>query len=171
MLAWALICVRDVAATAQSVSNPSPGCRGANATVPEPWRRWANNPIVVTAAATPDAAANIRIGSKAAVTLAPAATVRLAVPMPDTNPPPDAHGGMLSFQVPQDGIYWISVSTGLWVDIVQGNEILMQIDERPGPPCSGINKSLQYRLKAGDARVQLSDNRGTRVDVLVVRQP
>ena len=94
----------------------------------------------------------------------------MAVTAPDTNPPPDPYSGMLSFQVPQDGIYWVSVSTGLWVDVVQDAKILMEADERPGPRCSNINKSLQYRLRAGEARIQLSDNRGPRVDLLVVRQ-
>jgi hypothetical protein len=63
-----------------------------------------------------------------------------------------------------------SVSTGLWLDVVQGKEVLTQLQELPGPRCSGINKSLEYKLKAGDARIQLSDNPGARVDVLVVRQ-
>ena len=137
---------------------------------PEPWRVWDETPVAVIAAVSPTAAANIAQGKKAAVTLAPAQTVRMAVTVPVANPPPDAHGGMLSFHVPEDGNYWVSVSTGLWLDVVQGREILMQLDELPGPRCSGINKSLEYKLKAGEARIQLSDNPGARVDLLVVRQ-
>ena len=172
LIGWALVCVLHAQASAQvEPTNRPPGCRGSNADIPEPWHVWSGTRIAVTAAISPAVEAKIAAGTKAAVTLAPAAAVRMAVTMPDTNPPPDAHSGMLSFQVPNDGIYWVSVSTGLWVDVVQGGKIVMEADERPGPRCSNINKSLEYRLRAGEARIQLSDNRGARVDLLVVRQP
>lgn len=172
LVASALTCVPGVQASAQTArANLPPECRGLNAPTPEPWRVWDKTPVAVTAAVSPAVKANIVPGQKAAVTLAPAQTVRMVVTGPNTNPPPDAHGGMLSLHVPEDGIYWVSVSTGLWVDVVQGREILMQVNESPGPHCSDINKSLRYKLKAGDSSIQLSDNRGSRVDLLVVRQP
>ena len=172
LMAWALLCVSDAETFAQTDrTNPPPGCRGAKAPIPEPWRAWTQTPAAVSAATSPAIEATITAGKKVAVTLAPAAAVRMAVTVPDGNRRPNPHSGMLSFQVPRDGTYWVSVSTDLWVDVVQGNAILMEMDERHGPPCSGIVKSLQYKLNAGEARIQLSDSPGARVDIIVVRQP
>ena len=171
LIALAIVNPPTIEASAQSArANLPPECPGLSTATPEPWRVWDGTAVAVTAAVSPTVEANIAQGKKAAVTLAPANTVRMAVTVPTSNPPPDAHGGMLSFHVPEDGNYWVSVSTGLWLDVVQGREVLMQLDEVPGPRCSGINKSLEYKLRAGDARIQLSDNPGARVDVLVVRQ-
>lgn len=144
LMVWAVVNLSGVQASAQSArANLPPDCRGLSTAIPEPRCVWDETPVSVTAAMSPTVDANIAQGKKAAVTLAPARAVRMAVTVPTANPPPDAHGGMLSFHVPEDGSYWVSVSTGLWLDVVQRGEVLMQLDELPGPRCSGINKSLE----------------------------
>jgi len=169
LIAWALLGISDMQTLAQI--NASDSCKGSNAQIPEPWTAWARTPVAVTAARSSATQATIAAGIKAAVTLAPADAVRMAVTTPDGNHRPNAHGGMLSFYVPNDGTYWVTVGDDLWVDVVQANAILMEMDERHGPPCSGITKSLQYKLRAGEARIQLSDSAAARVDILVTRRP
>ena len=60
---------------------------------------------------------------------------------------------------------------GSGVDIVSGGAIQDSTDHGPGPHCASVAKSVQFKLKAGVITLQLSDNRGAHVDVLVAHQP
>jgi hypothetical protein len=160
-------------ALAQVPDRPPPGCSAWNADLPANWTGWGEAADAVTAAAAPDDAAKavIIVGRKASVTLTPASAVKFRVNTPDADPPPNAHKGMLSLTVPADGIYWVAVNSGLWIDVVQNGKILESTDHGPGPRCASIAKSVQFQLKAGDAEIQLSDNRGAKLDLMVARQP
>jgi hypothetical protein len=153
--------------------SPPPGCSAWNANLPKEWQPWGDKPIAVTAAATTRevASAAVSVGQKVSLTLQPAKTVRLEIETPDIDPPADAHGGILSLHVPKDGYYWIAVSNGLWIDVVMDGKIVDSTDHGPGPHCASIGKSVQFPLKAGDVKIQLSDNRGVHVDLLVTQAP
>jgi NitT/TauT family transport system substrate-binding protein len=159
------------AAYAQIPDRPPPGCSAWNSDLPANWAGWGEAANDVAAAATPEDAAKaaIAVGKKSSVTLAPARGVKLRVETPDIDPPPDAHKGMLSLHVPAEGFYWVAVDSGLWVDVVQDGKILESTDHGPGPRCASIAKTVQFALKAGDAEIQLSDNRGAKVDLMVAR--
>jgi hypothetical protein len=148
---------------------PPPGCRAWDADLSSQWAPWGDKGVAITAAISPaDAArATMVVGKKYSVTLAAAKTVRMAVETPDADPPPNAHKGILSLHIPADGYYWIAASGGLWIDVVSGGAIVESTDHGPGPQCASIAKSVQFMLKAGDAMIQLSDNRGAEVDLMV----
>lgn len=173
VLFFALTQVSGGAASAQPSDRPPPGCSAWNASLPPAWAGWGEIPAALTAAASPAALAkaSLTMGKKAAVTLTPAKDVKMSVETPDADPPEDAHKGMLSLQVPADGYYWVASSQGLWIDVVQGGKIIDSTDHGPGPNCASIAKSVQFPLKAGEAQIQLSDNRGAKVDIMVARQP
>src|SRR5689334_15333377 len=143
-------------------SAPPPGCSAWDAGLPSQWAPWGEKPAAVTAAnSAADAAhATIAVSKKYAVSLVPAKDVHMAVETPDADPPPNAHKGILSLRIPSDGYYWIAASGGLWIDVVSGGAIVESTDHGPGPQCASIAKSVQFMLKAGDALIQLSDNRG-----------
>ena len=163
----------SVAASAQIADRPPPGCRAWDVDLPPAWAGWGESASAIAAANVPAGIgkAAIAVGKKASVTLAPASTVKMSVETPDAAPPPNAHKGMLSLRVPADGYYWVASSEGIWIDVVQGGKILESTDHGPGPDCASIAKSVQFMLKAGDAQLQLSDNRGAKVDIMVARQP
>jgi hypothetical protein len=178
MLARRIVAMVLLAASCAAVSSvvaqpgrqgPPPGCRAWDADLPPQWAPWAESGIPITAAASPaDAArAAIAVSKKYSVTLAPAHTVRMTVETPDIDPPPNAHKGLLSVQVPSDGLYWVGVTAGLWIDIIERGTILESTDHGPGPQCASIAKSVQFMLKAGNATIQLSDNRGSTVDLML----
>lgn len=148
---------------------PPPGCRAWDADLPSQWAPWADRALAVTAASSSADAVRSAIvaGKRYSVTLAPAKTVRMAIETPDADPPPNAHKGILSLRVPSDGYYWIAASGGLWIDVVAGGAIVESTDFGHGPQCASFAKSVQFMLKAGDAIIQLSDNRGAQVDLMV----
>jgi hypothetical protein len=153
-------------------SAPPPGCRAWDADLPSQWAPWGDKPAAVTAASSTANAAHamIAVSKKYAVTLVPAKDVHMAVETPDADPPPNAHKGILSLRIPTDGTYWIAASGGLWIDVVSGGAIVESTDHGPGPQCASIAKSVQFMLKAGDTLIQLSDNRGAQVDLMVTLQ-
>lgn len=170
MVLLAVSCVGFSSVLAQpGRQGPPPGCRAWDADLPPQWAPWAEKGVALTAAHSPADAprATILAAKKYSVTLAPAQTVRMAIETPDVDPPPNAHEGMLSVQVPSDGLYWVAVSTGLWIDIVAGGAIVESTDHGPGPQCASIAKSVQFMLKAGTVTIQLSDNRGSTVELMV----
>jgi len=168
LLAASCIAVSSVSAQ-PGRSAPPPGCSAWDAGLPPQWAPWAEKGAAITAASTPaDAArAALVVGKKYSVTLKAAKDVRMAVETPDVDPPPNAHKGLLSVRVPSDGLYWVAVTSGLWIDIVEGGAVLESTDHGPGPQCASIAKSVQFMLKAGNATIQLSDNRGSAVDLMV----
>ena len=168
LIATACVVVSSVSAQPGRQA-PPPGCRAWDVDLPSRWTSWADKPVAVSAATSPtDAArASLVVGKKYSVTLAPAKDVRMSVETPDTDPPPNAHKGILSLRVPSDGLYWVGVSAGLWIDVVSGGVIVESGEFGHGPNCASIAKAVQFMLKAGDAFVQLSDNRGAQVELMV----
>jgi hypothetical protein len=154
-------------------AEPPPGCKAWDADLPSAWAPWAQPALPVTAAAMPANAVNAvaPVGRKIAVTLAPASAVHMAVETPDADPPQNAHKGMLALHVPAPGNYWIALSQGLWIDVVAGGAIVQSIDHGPGPHCASVRKAVAFALNTGDAFIQLSDNNGPNVDLMVVLQP
>jgi hypothetical protein len=150
-----------------------PGCRAWDVDLSSQWSPWAERATPVAAAATIDGLGNatIEAARKVSVMLHPAGDVRMAMETPEVDAPPNAHKGLLSVRVPSDGYYWVGVSTGLWIDVVQSGAIVMSGEFGPGPLCASMRKTVQFMLKAGDAVIQLSDNRGSNVDLVFVRQP
>jgi hypothetical protein len=152
---------------------PPSGCKAWDTGLPAAWAPWAETVMPVTAASAPVNAskAAVFVGRKVSVTLEPAKSVRMAVETPETDAPANAHKGILSLAVQAYGYYWIASSEGLWIDVVANGAIIMSTDHGPGPHCASIRKAVQFMLKAGDAFIQLSDNRGPKVDLLALRQP
>lgn len=153
-------------------ADPPPGCKAWDSNLPAAWAPWAQAAVPVKAGAAPANAASaiVPVGRKVSITLAPAKRVRMAVESPDIDPPPNAHGGILLLHVPADGVYWVALSKGLWVDVVEGGVIVESSNHGPGPDCASVGKAVQFPLHAGDAFIQLSDNNGPMIDLMVVRQ-
>jgi len=175
-VAFVLICAGVAPALAQLENlAPPPGCRAWNADLPKEWEPWGGSPAPLTAAVTPagEKDAEVGIGKKLALTLAPAKTVTLEKSMPDIDfdGPKDPHSGLLSFHVPTDGLYWVAASGGVWIDIIVNGQIIDPRETDGGPLCASLGKALQYRLKAGDATIQLVRSRGPHVDLMVAAEP
>ncbi len=177
-LAAIVVCLTSCTMLTPAIAQPAgerppPGCAQWNANLPPQWARWAENGTALTAASAPKDAvkAAVAVGLKYSVTLVPAKNVRMAVETSDAEAPVKAHKGILSLRVPTDGNYWIAANEGIWIDVVAQGSIVTSSDHGPGPNCASVRKAVQFPLKAGEAFIQLSDNSGPKVDIMVVRVP
>lgn len=98
--------------------------------------------------------------SAIAVTLSPAAEVKLVVPPTGKpkNKPEESFAAILDIaNVPSAGLYQVSLSGPGWIDVIQDGAALKAGEHTGKSDCEGLRKSVRFDLKAGPATLQLSD--------------
>jgi len=110
----------------------------------------------------------IELGKRYQARLHPQASVTLAArpgkPMLDD----DARAGMLTFQVPRDGHYRAAITSGHWIDMVDGGEIVPSLDFQGRRACPLVHKIVEYELRAGrDLVLQFAGGDAAEVGVVI----
>ena len=77
---------------------------------------------------------------------------------PGGEPKPDnSFAGLLIMKdVPQAGIYQVTLSEDAWIDLIQDGKALALAAETGNPNCSDARKSMRFRLERGPLTVQVS---------------
>jgi hypothetical protein len=66
-------------------------------------------------------------------------------------------GGMARFQVPKAGVYRISISSGHWIDVLDGTQFVKSRDFQASHGCARPRKIVEFDLPGGrDLILQLS---------------
>ncbi len=100
--------------------------------------------------------------------LSPQAQVTLAAqpgkPMLDD----DAFAGLLTFQVPGDGRYRVSITSGHWIDVVDAGQIVSSLDFQGRRGCPLVHKIVEFQLPAGrDLQLQFAGGAAEEVGVVI----
>jgi len=104
------------------------------------------------------------------VTLHPAERVSLLA-KPAESEPAATFAGLLPISVPRDGVYRISLSTHLWLEMLNGDTKLERIRLDPRLHCGTVQKSLGFPLKAGVKYwLQLSGNKSPEVHMVITTE-
>jgi hypothetical protein len=82
-----------------------------------------------------------------------------------------AHGGLVALSIAEAGTYQVSLSSGAWIDVLKDGAAVVSSAHAPGPPCSGIRKTVQFPLQPGRYVIQLSANADPAIQVMVSRVP
>jgi len=131
------------------------------------WNEEANE---IVASPVSDTAPSIDLATRYSVTLSPHADVVFAAMPEKDRGGEDRFSGILLFEVPEDGLYRISASSGLWIDAVAGNKIVSSSGFEMQTKCETVFKSVVYRLKSGTGTVlQLNGSRSSSVDIAITR--
>jgi hypothetical protein len=84
---------------------------------------------------------------------------------------PEQFAGLVPISVPRDGMYRISVSTHLWLEVLDGDAKLQRVRLEPRLHCGAVQKSLGFALKAGVIYwLQLSGNKSQEVHVIITSE-
>jgi hypothetical protein len=104
------------------------------------------------------------------VTLALIAPADAKLPTPPERAPKDGTfaGFTTVTSVPKPGIYTISLSTGAWVDVVQGGHFLKPAAFSGATDCDGIRKTMKYELSASPFVLQISGARENSLSIAVL---
>ncbi|MFZ7096136.1 hypothetical protein ACOPJQ_05300 [Luteimonas dalianensis] len=80
----------------------------------------------------------------------------------------DAAAGLLVFQVPEDGRYRVSLTTGHWVDVIDGGQVVSSLDHHGQRGCPLLRKVVEFDLAGGhDLLLQIVGGAGSETGLLV----
>ncbi|MEJ0034657.1 MAG: hypothetical protein WDO68_01005 [Gammaproteobacteria bacterium] len=105
-----------------------------------------------------------------AVKLVPQGTVHFAAkpgkPMLDDG----AQAGVFSFHTPKAGRYRVSITTGHWLDVVDGALIVVSSDFQGQRGCEKVHKIVQFELSGNkDFVLQLSGGTQGKLDIAITQ--
>lgn len=110
-------------------------------------------------------------GERAEVTLADTAGVTYLA-MPEHAPPPGSKGGLVKFAAATAGTYRVALGTGAWIDVLDAKaKPVASAAHAHGAACSGIRKTVDFKLAPGTYALQLSGSKDARAAVTVTRFP
>lgn len=133
---------------------------------------WAASPVRLEAGRGAGAAPpRLPVGVVADVALHPAAEVTLHAAPEQVRTPEAPHAGMLEIDVPAKGVWRVSASTALWIDLVGPGGRQASAAFGNLAPCTGIRKVVEFPLEPGLYVLQLSGNPGPATKVMVSPRP
>ncbi len=167
------------AALALAVASPAvaqmatPACASiSDANLPADLKAWAGARAPLAAAGSAAAALpELAVGTPAAVRLHPTASVRFARPPEQQRTPENHHAGLVRLTLPTAGVWRLSFSKPLWVDVIRGDAALKSGAHGMLAPCTSLRKVVEFAAEAGSHLVQLSGNPGPEVIMMVTRKP
>lgn len=167
-LVLALAVAGPVSALAQEVR---PTCGAMDADIPAPYAAW-NAKAEVTSAA--DAAgldmARLTPGRAATAKLHPTRQVAYTT-QPEKPGGSVASGGMLALDIVEAGTYRVGVSSGAWLDLMDGGKAVVSTAHGEGPACTTLRKMVDFPLHPGRYVVQISANAEPTIGILVIKSP
>ncbi len=114
--------------------------------------------------------ARIEVGTHYRVRLAPQAQVPFAAPPEKSKSVDGAQAGLLTFRVPQTGIYRVSITSSHWADVVDGGKLVTSRAHEGHAACDALHKIVEFQLEAGrDLILQLSGAAAPEIGVAVTR--
>ncbi|RMH94865.1 hypothetical protein EBB59_00800 [Lysobacter pythonis] len=126
-------------------------------------------PIIVSDG-SPGSEVRIELGSFRRAILRPQAEVRLAARPGKPMLEDDASGGLLTFRVPEDGRYRVSITTGHWIDVVDNGQVVRSLDFQGRRGCPLVHKIVEYDLPAGrDLQLQFIGGAALESGVAITR--
>lgn len=159
-----------VTADVSTAQTDAPECETPGE-LPAPLAGWPD-PVSLKAAGNFGAARRTELtpGRSAALTLLPTPQVRYPV-RPEKPGGTVSYGGVLRFSVAEKGLWRVALSTGAWVDVVKNGKASTSVAHGRGPPCTGIRKTVDYRLAPGTYALQVAANGSETMTLMVARLP
>jgi hypothetical protein len=147
------------------------GTAFAQPSCPPPPAAWgANVPLNAAVASADLSSARLSFDRAATVNLHPVGEVRFAAPT-ERRGDASSYGGMLQLDVREAGTYQISLSAGVWIDVLKDGNAVASTAHGHGAECSGVRKMVSFALQPGRHVIQLSGNKDETIKVLVSANP
>lgn len=167
LLLLPILALLFVPAAAAAQEHRSVDCSLARVAFPPELAGWSDG-VRVRAATRVGRSPTIAVGHGAEVTLGSFDRVGFAV-APAKRAKPGGFGGTVGFSVARRGVYRIALGGPAWVDLVRGRRVLASIAHAHGAVCTGVTKTVDFRLAPGRYAVQLSGGAEPDIRVLVAR--
>ena len=110
--------------------------------------------------------AALTTGQAANVALLPTRTVKY-VSQPEKPGGSAASGGLVSVTIAQSGTYQVTIDSGAWLDVLKDGAMQISTAHAPGVACTGMKKTVQFKLDPGQYVLQISANADPHIKVMV----
>jgi hypothetical protein len=122
-------------------------------------------PESVSAATTPGSQLPLlKVDHVYELKLSPQAGISFSAPPVKPTLNDSAQGGLARLRVPKAGVYRISISSGHWIDVVSGQQIIKSKDFQGSRGCERPHKIVEFELPANtDLVIQFSGSTETSV--------
>jgi hypothetical protein len=114
---------------------------------------WAATPMQVESGRNENEAPAVEMGKRYDLTLRSHESVQFATAPEKDRGGPGKSSGLLKFTPKDAGLYRISASTGLWIDVVQFGARVASDSFQMQTKCETIFKSVAFRLKGGQPHI------------------
>ena len=159
-----------IGAPATAQEPPAPACPATPVQLPPEFAGWASAAPVSAAASAADLGkARARLGSRADVTLLPAAQVQFVAPERPTAA--GTFSGLISFSVPVARTYRIALGAPAWIDVVRDGKPVASGAHGHGVACTAVRKTVDFALTPGNYVLQVSGNHAATVSVMILPLP
>lgn len=142
-----------------------PSCANVGAALPAELAGWSEQ-VPVSAGVKPGDGATVAVGKAALVSLHPARHLALVA---SEKAPASGHGGTLTLPVTAAGTYRVALGGRAWIDLVQRGKPLPSVAHGHGPKCTGVRKTVDFRLSPGNYAIQLSGSDAESIVLLVAK--
>lgn len=134
----------------------------------EEFSLWEKEAANIAASASADAAPGIGLAARYTVTLHPHDSVAFVATPEKDRGGKDKFSGLLRIEIPEDGLYRISASSGVWIDAVVNGAVVKSTSFEMQTKCTTVFKSVAYRLSGGDtAFLQINGSAVSTVDIAI----
>jgi len=132
--------------SSQAIAAETPACVAIK--LPAEWAGWAT-----PKAAPADGA--LMPGKAYIVTLSPMADVPITA-FDGKELPEGSRGAVFNLVIRQAGTYRVTVGDPMWIDLIGPEGVVESTAHAHGPDCSGLGKMVDFPLKQGAYRLELS---------------
>jgi len=112
------------------------------------FKLWNAPPTAARSSAEVSAAPTIPVSQRVDLALLPHPQVRFVTPPETDRGGPNKYSGLAVFKVDRSGLYRISASSGLWIDVVADGKRVPSSAFEMQTECKSVFKSVAYTLPA-----------------------
>lgn len=172
-LSWYLVGVASVACVAPALAEDADPCSHFRWDVSHELAVMKQAPKPLAAATKPDAAApRLELDTLYELKLTPQSAVTYAAQPAKPTLNDSAQGGLVRFHTGASGLYRVSITSGHWIDVLDGSQPVKSQDFQGSHGCARPHKIVVFQLPANrDWVLQLSGATDSPVLVAITPTP
>jgi hypothetical protein len=158
LLSWCLMLAASAACMAPAIADETEGCSHFTWDVSHELAVMKQTPKPITAATKPGSATPLlQVDTLYELKLAPQGSITYGAKPAKPTLDDSAQGGIVRFQVEKPGLYRISITSGHWIDVIEGEQLVKSKDFQGSRGCARPHKIVEFDLPAHkDLVLQLS---------------
>ena len=169
LLSWCLLVAGSAACMAPAFADETEGCSHFTWDVSHELVVMKQTPKPITAATKPGSGTPLlQVDTLYELKLAPQGSITYSAKPAKPTLDDSAQGGMVRFHVEKPGLYRVSITSGHWIDVIEGDQLVKSKDFQGSRGCARPHKIVEFDLPAHkDLVLQLSGSTDASVTLAI----